>query len=396
MPEKEINALFFSDLKKRSNGLYYQKFKRTPFTGTAKEIFNNKLRKEFEIVDGVIKREISHTFDKDIVFPKNTRKGWFNYNPPDESELERIENFGRYPDFDPNVGKLSKRLTLEIAEIKEATRMLVVYHYLHRGRTMAQLHYWILIDGIKVGVLSFAYPRLSAELFNFSSMNILELARLWISSDVQDHKFRSSAKSTHHAVSVASCAIGKALRRIQVDWYKKYMLEKYLKFQKKASNAIDFSDLKQRTDGLYYQQLKRTPFTGTAKEILDDSDKPRKEIEIVDGVIKREIMHDVEVFAIVSWADNIHHEGTVYKASNFEKKKKDSGGLYHGKRKRKDGTYNLNNHADYKNIKTLWWYEFKSGLTVGQKRHAQIEFKKEQTQKSKKKKPFINLDLFEQ
>ncbi|SVD02525.1 uncharacterized protein METZ01_LOCUS355379, partial [marine metagenome] len=246
---------------------------------------------------------------------------------------------------------------------------------------------------IKVGVLSFAYPRLSAELFDVRPMNVLELARLWISSDVQDHKLKSSVKTTHHAVSVASCAIGKALRRIQVDWYKKYMLEKYLKFQKKAKNAIYFSDLKQRTDGLYYQESENTAFTGTAKEILEN--RLRKEIEIVDGVIKREINHDVEVFAIVSWADNIHHEGTVYKASNFEKKKTDSGGQYHGKRKRKDGTYSLKDHADYKNIKTLWWYEFKSRLSVHQKRHAQLEFEKEQTHKKTKRKPIINLDLFE-
>jgi len=393
MKEKVKNAIGFSDLKQRDGGLYYQKFKRTPFTGTSKEIFNNKLRKEFEIIDGVIKREISHTFDKDAVYPENTRKGWFNYSPPDESELEKIKNFARYPDFDPNAGKLSKRLTLEIAEIKGATRMLVVYHYLHRGRTMAQLHYWILIDGIKVGVLSFAYPRLSAELFDVRPMNVLELARLWISPDVQDHTFKSSTKTTHHAVSVASCAVGKALRRIQVDWYKKYMLEKYLKFQKKAKNAIYFSDLKQKTDGLYYQKFKRTAFTGTAKEILDN--RLRKEIEIVDGAIKREIMHDFEVFAIVSWADNVHYEGTVYKASNFKEMKKDSGGKYHGKRKRSDGTYNLNNRADFKNIKTLWWYRFKSGLTGYQKRHAQFEFEKEQTQKTTKRKLFINLDLFE-
>jgi hypothetical protein len=105
-------------------------------------------------------------------------------------------------------------------------------------------------------------------------------------------------------------------------------------------------------------------------------------------------MHDVEVFAIVSWADNNHHEGTVYKASNFEKKKKDSGGQYHGNRKRRDGTYDLTKHADIKNIKTLWWYEFKSGLTVHQKRHAQFEFEKEQTQRKAKKKPFKNLELF--
>ena len=344
-----INDILFSDLIEREDGKLYLKNKKIAFTGSAKEIFNNKIRREYEIENGIILREISHTFDKDMLFPEDTKKGWFNYNPPDDSEKEEIKKFGHYPDFDPDDGKLSKRLTLEVAETKEATRIVVVYHYLHRGRTMAQLHYWILIDGIKVGVISFAYPRLSSDINGIRPMNILELARLWISPDVQDKKFKHSTKNNHHAVSVASCAIGKALKRIQLDWYKKYFLAK-------------------------------------------------------GGIGGK----DVEVFAVVSWADNMHHEGIVYKASNFREEKKDSGGKFHGKRKKRDGTYDLTNHADYLNEKTMYWYPFKNkglegkGLSDSQKRQARIEYDKEQVRiqsekrarKSKSHKD-RNLDLFD-
>lgn len=323
--------IFFSGLNKRSDGLYYQKRKKKPFDGIAKKIRNKRLIREYEIRAGKIIREISHTFDKDQVFPEDTKKGWFNYNPPDEEEKKEIKNFGQYPDFDPDAGKLSKRLTLEVAETKAATRIVVVYHYLHRGRTMAQLHYWILVDGIKVGVISFAYPRLSSNIDGIGPMNMLELARLWISPDVQDKKYNESPENTHHAVSVASCAIGKALRRIQFDWYKKYTLER------KSTN--------------------------------------------------KGLLNEVDICAVVSWADNMHHEGIVYKASNFRVLKTDSGGTFHGKRKKRDGSYDLNNHADYLNKKTMYWYPFKQGgegshlgmgLSYSQKDKLKIKYDKEQ------------------
>jgi hypothetical protein len=340
MVHKNVEDIYFSDLNLRSNGLYYQKRKKKAFTGKAKEIYKNKLKREYEINEGKLIREISHTFDKDAVFPENTKKGWFNYNPPNEHELNWIKNFGKYPDFDPDDGKLSKRVSLEIAELKEATRILVVYHYLHRGRTMAQLHYWILIDGIRVGVISFAYPRLSAKIFGESSMNFLELARLWITPDVQDKTFMKSSDNSHHAVSIASCSIGKALKNIRVDWYKKYMLPKIVKSNDTEENI------------------------------------------------------NVDVYGIISWADNVHHEGTVYKASNFIEKKKDSGGAYHGKRKKKNGSYDLTNHSDYMNLKTMYLYQYpisgksQKGLSLNRKKQARKEFEK-------KKVVSKNIELFD-
>ena len=46
-------------------------------------------------------------------------KFWKHYNIPDHMQLEWIENFGRLETFDPSKGKLSKRLTLKIADLKE-------------------------------------------------------------------------------------------------------------------------------------------------------------------------------------------------------------------------------------------------------------------------------------
>lgn len=54
--------------------------------------------------------------------------------------------------------KLKNRVDLEIANLKEATALIVEKHYLHRGRTMAQLPYWILLDGRRVGVLLLPCP----------------------------------------------------------------------------------------------------------------------------------------------------------------------------------------------------------------------------------------------
>ena len=255
---------------------------------------------------------IKNTLAHEVKFPENTKKGWFNYNPPGTKEMEWIKNFGRYPNFDADKGKLSKRLTLEIANLKEATRIIMVYHYLHRGRTMAQLPYWVMIDKIPVGVILFAYPRLSVPLFGIPPLNILELARLWISPTVQDKKI--SNNNQHHAFSVASCAIGSALKILQADWYRKYP-------------------------------------------------------------------NSPNVEAVVSWADDEHHEGTVYKATNFIPKKK-SGGSLHGSRKRNNGGNDQMN-ADYLNIKTLWWKPFKNVLSKDQKRHIDIDKKKKEEDKNK-------------
>jgi hypothetical protein len=119
------------------------------------------------------------------------------------------------------MGKLKDRVNLEIADLKEATKVIVENHYLHRGRTMAQLPYWILLDRKRVGVILFSYPRLSRPIDGCGPMNVLELARLWISSEVQGRKTTDS-EGGEHTFSIGSCAVGKALRKVREDWRKKY------------------------------------------------------------------------------------------------------------------------------------------------------------------------------
>jgi hypothetical protein len=121
----------------------------------------------------------------------------------------------------PEELRLRNRVQLEIAELKEATRVIVKNHYLHRGRTMAQLPYWILVDGKRRGVLLFSYPRMSVPFLGYGPMNLLELARLWLDSSVQGMRVLDS-KGREHSFSVATCAVGRSLRRVRADWHGKY------------------------------------------------------------------------------------------------------------------------------------------------------------------------------
>ena len=148
-------------------------------------------------------------------------KFWKPYNIPDHMQMEWIENFGRLETFDPSKGKLSKRLTLKIADLKESNLIIIKHHYLHRSRTMSQLSYWICIDEIQVGVISYSLPRISNQVDGIQPMNLLELARLWIHPSVQNLNYEDrNGKS--HSLSIASCAMGKSIKRVKTDWYMKY------------------------------------------------------------------------------------------------------------------------------------------------------------------------------
>ena len=128
---------------------------------------------------------------------------------------------GLNPTSGMGMARLRDRVDLEVANLKEATEVIVKNHYLHRGRTMAQLPYWILFDGERVGVLLYSYARMSVAYQGFKPMNILELARMWLNPRVQGIRVVDS-RGRECALSVASCAIGKSLRRIQADWHGKY------------------------------------------------------------------------------------------------------------------------------------------------------------------------------
>lgn len=118
-------------------------------------------------------------------------------------------------------GRLKARLRLDVANLKEATEVIVRHHYLHRGRTMGQMPYWIVLDGERVGVLLYAYPRMSAIFHGYRPMNLLELARMWIDPAVQGLDVIDS-DGRKHTLVVATCAVGRSLRRIRQDWHGKY------------------------------------------------------------------------------------------------------------------------------------------------------------------------------
>ena len=99
--------------------------------------------------------------------------------------------------------KLKHRVQLEIIELRDARYMLEKFHYLHRTRTGRQINYAVLIDGIVDGVITYAYPMMSAPLFGVPSDELLEFARLFLASNIP------------HS---ATCAIGKRVKRIKTDW----------------------------------------------------------------------------------------------------------------------------------------------------------------------------------
>ena len=148
-------------------------------------------------------------------------KFWKPYNIPTDSEMKWIENFGRLENFSPKKEKLSKRLTLEVANLKESSLIIMHHHYLHRRRTMSQFAYWVCIDGVPVGVLLYSMPRINVPIEGVHPMKILELARLWIHPSVQNLTYEDR-NGRSHSLSVASCAMGKSLRRIKKDWEGRY------------------------------------------------------------------------------------------------------------------------------------------------------------------------------
>jgi len=116
---------------------------------------------------------------------------------------------------------LRRRVGLEIANLKQATAVIVAHHYLHRGRTMAQLPYWVTLDGIRIGVLLFSLPRMSVPFCHYVPMSLLELARMWLAPGVQG-LVTVDSRGQNHAFAVASCAVGRALRQCRHDWQDRY------------------------------------------------------------------------------------------------------------------------------------------------------------------------------
>ena len=213
--------------------------------------------------------------------------------------------------------KLREHLMLHPANLKEATSLIVEKHYLHRGRTMAQIAYWILFDGTQAGIILFALPRLSVIYQGYGPMQLIELARLWIDPDMQNLRTRGS-DGTEHSLAVASCAIGMALRRIRQDWYGKYP-------------------------------------------------------------------HMPLIRACVSWSDDTRHEGTIYRAANFEEIGK-SGGTSHGNRRRANGGRDAAN-PDYLHVKTAFIYRYRRPLSEKKMARARSSWARARPRSAKHRRP---------
>lgn len=105
--------------------------------------------------------------------------------------------------FATTEGKLRNRVELSLCGVADVRQALERWHYLHRARTGRQVNYLILQDGTVEGVITFAYPMMSAPLCGVPSDEVLEFARLYLH---------------HNTPHVASCAIGKSIRRIVRDF----------------------------------------------------------------------------------------------------------------------------------------------------------------------------------
>ena len=136
---------------------------------------------------------------------------------------------------------LRKRVEVHIAPLADVRMMLERWHYLHRVRTGRQLNYAVLIDGVVDGVITYAYPMMSAPLAGVPSDELVEFARMYLHQNIPH---------------TASCAIGKTLRRIQQDWANIYPDAKTLRL------VVSWSDTEYHKGTIYkaanFEFLRRT------------------------------------------------------------------------------------------------------------------------------------------
>ncbi len=133
--------------------------------------------------------------------------------------------------FEPDKSaSLKHRVELQRISVADARFALEQFHYLRRARTGRQLNYAVLFDGQVDGVLTYAYPMMSAPLCGVPSDELLEFARLYLASN------------TPH---VASCAIGKSLRIVERDWATVY------RDAKRPRLVVSWSDSTRHTGVIY-------------------------------------------------------------------------------------------------------------------------------------------------
>jgi hypothetical protein len=111
---------------------------------------------------------------------------------------------GQFTMFAPSKDlPLRQRVQLEIVSLEQARHTLEKYHYLHRARVGRQINYAVIIDGVIDGVITYAYPMMSAPLLGVPADELVEFARLFLFQNIPH---------------TATCAIGKSVKRIQKDW----------------------------------------------------------------------------------------------------------------------------------------------------------------------------------
>lgn len=136
---------------------------------------------------------------------------------------------------------LRRRVTVEIITLEQARYALEQWHYLHRARVGRQINYAVLIDGVVDGVITYAYPMMSAPINGIPSDEVIEFARLFLKSNVP------------HS---ATCAIGATLRRVVSDWMGKFP------DSKRPRLVVSWSDSEYHKGTIYraanFQWLRRT------------------------------------------------------------------------------------------------------------------------------------------
>ena len=136
---------------------------------------------------------------------------------------------------------LRRRVEVQLISTADARQVLERYHYLHRARVGRQLNYAILIDGIVDGVITYAYPMMSASIDGVPSDETIEFARLYLASNIPH---------------TATCAIGKTLRRVVSDWMREFP------DSKKPKMVVSWSDTEYHKGTIYkaanFKWLRRT------------------------------------------------------------------------------------------------------------------------------------------
>jgi hypothetical protein len=98
---------------------------------------------------------------------------------------------------------LLKEFRLRLCHLKEVRSLYEEGHYLHRVRVGRQLNYAIEKDGILYGAICFALPMMRNGYLGFTSTQMVEFARLYLTENVP---------------GLAVYSIGVALRLIRKDW----------------------------------------------------------------------------------------------------------------------------------------------------------------------------------